>query len=1046
LEKKAVSGIMVVLLLLSMLTLTLYVQPVKADTIIVPDDYPTIQKAINAASPGDTIYVRAATYYENVVINKTVQFIGENRENTIIDGNGADYVITIRVDNVVIKGFTISNGSSTGIYIGFFQNVTIQNNNITTNGHYGIYLDGSFNTIKNNMVANHLSTGISVGSNNTLIGNTITNTFEIGVVLGSNNTFSGNTVINNYAGILLGSSNKVFHNNFINNTVQVYHSYVSIWDDGYPSGGNYWSDYRERYPDAQELDGSGIWDTPYVIDANNTDRYPLMNHWTPIPPTPDFSITASPTSLTIQQGNSDTSTITITSIGGFDQIVQLTVYRAPSGVTATLNPEQVTPPPGGSTSSTLTVSVDPAATPGGYTFSVVGTNGTLAHDVAISLEITALTTYTLGIDVSHYQGDIDWPEVYDAGYRFAFVKATEGDHRPPVIIDPSFATNMENGRDAGLLMGAYHVAHPEMNDAVDEAEFFVSVAETYLGEGYLRPALDLEQKIVDQVIEEKGIEEGRNYLSSWVETWISTVKEAIGVEPLIYVSADTAENYLNEAIAQYNLWIAHYTYNPNIPPNTGIWDDWDFWQYSDKGTVPGIDEYVDLDLFKGSEEELNNFLIIENEPPIADAGPDNSVSSGDTISFDASNSYDPDGTIVSYRWDFGDGTKKEGKMITHRFRGAQNEPKTYTVTLTVEDDNGATDIDTVYVTVAPLEKTVEVSEPPILAKMRITYNWIDESNGEDIYIISKIHVEAEGFVGTFVPTIWVWEYQYPLGEIPVIDFLDYLFIGSRHTEKTYELPFSTTPVIGISPSITQRTFPEGTFEGIQVKGSDVMSIYAQGFTLKLGWPPIDAELFEFSATPFDPLAPSAEPGLLQKLLDELLDLLVAKLGSPGELRVYDSEGRVTGLVNGEVREEIPNSVYFNNTVMILSPSGSYRYEIIGTEDGSYGFLVASFKQGESNIFTATDIPISANAIHQYSIDWDVLSQGEEGVTVQMDSEGDGTFEETFASDSELTKDEFMFQISPAEAFPMWILGVAVAAVAIGTVAIAVFWRKRKQLP
>jgi len=89
----------------------------------------------------------------------------------------------------------------------------------------------------------------------------------------------------NYEGILLDSSsnNSICHNNFVNNTRQVYYivaPVTNIFDDGYPSGGNYWSDYVERYPNAIEIDASGVWNTPYVIDANNTDHYPLMKPYT----------------------------------------------------------------------------------------------------------------------------------------------------------------------------------------------------------------------------------------------------------------------------------------------------------------------------------------------------------------------------------------------------------------------------------------------------------------------------------------------------------------------------------------------------------------------------------------------------------------------------------------------------------------------------------------------------------------------------------------------------------------------------------------------
>jgi hypothetical protein len=130
--------------------------------------------------------------------------------------------------------------------------------------------------------------------------------------------------------------------------------------------------------------------------------------------------------------------------------------------------------------------------------------------------------------------------------------------------------------------------------------------------------------------------------------------------------------------------------------------------------------------------------------------------------------------------------------------------------------------------------------------------------------------------------------------------------------------------------------------------------------------------------------------------------------SLGELRVYDSGNRVTGLVNGQVKEEIPDSIYNEQTdiVAISSPSGSYRYEVTGTRKGIYGLDIAYIEGSEGINFTATDIPTALGTVHEYIIDWDALARGEEGVVVQVDSDGDGITDYALTAGNVLTGDEF----------------------------------------
>jgi len=213
------------------------------------------------------------------------------------------------------------------------------------------------------------------------------------------------------------------------------------------------------------------------------------------------------------------------------------------------------------------------------------------------------TTDVVGIDVSDHQGSIDWSQVAGAGYSFAFVKASEGEGwtGDSKARQQNFEANMQGASSAGMLGGAYHFARPDLgNSAVDEARWFVNVTGGYIKPGYLRPVLDIEVG-ADTL--------GGPALSSWVGEWMETVTSETGVEPLIYTSADYAGNYLASYLSQYDLWVAHWTYDTGQNPRTGIWDGWAFWQYSDKGQIPGIAGDVDLDIFNGSKSELSDFVI-----------------------------------------------------------------------------------------------------------------------------------------------------------------------------------------------------------------------------------------------------------------------------------------------------------------------------------------------------------------------------------------------------------------------------------------------------
>jgi parallel beta-helix repeat protein len=190
------------------------------DTVGEGADFRTVQEAINNASAGDTIFVRNGTYHENVVINKSITLLGEEKTSTIIDGNGTDSVIFIEdADNITVKGFTLKNSgtflfNSSGVLIERSNGITISDNIIYTN-YNGISLIYSNNTIiYDNNISKNFYTGISLYSSaNTLISSNIIldNYNGISFIYSSSAVISANTIMNNSCGISLtfSSGNKI---------------------------------------------------------------------------------------------------------------------------------------------------------------------------------------------------------------------------------------------------------------------------------------------------------------------------------------------------------------------------------------------------------------------------------------------------------------------------------------------------------------------------------------------------------------------------------------------------------------------------------------------------------------------------------------------------------------------------------------------------------------------------------------------------------------------------------------------------------------------
>jgi lysozyme len=196
-----------------------------------------------------------------------------------------------------------------------------------------------------------------------------------------------------------------------------------------------------------------------------------------------------------------------------------------------------------------------------------------------------------GIDVSHYQGQINWDSIDrtkgEFPLDFVFIRSTAG-----VNADARYTDNWREAKKGGFIRGAYHYYRPNEN-SLKQAENFIKTVK--LSKGDLPPVLDIEKIPSTQSLDS---------LKSGLKRWLDKVEKHYGVKPIIYSGESFYTDFLKKEFDGYNLWIANYSFFEDE-----IRKEWLFWQFTDKGGIKGIDGNVDVNIYNGNLEGLNTLRI-----------------------------------------------------------------------------------------------------------------------------------------------------------------------------------------------------------------------------------------------------------------------------------------------------------------------------------------------------------------------------------------------------------------------------------------------------
>lgn len=664
-----------------------------SNVIRVPANYQTIQAAINAANPGDSIIVAPGVYYEHVIVNKTLSLIGETKETTIIDGSRTSIVVRISADNVNLSEFTIRHSgqrpwTDSGVFFTFGSVNCIVNNSIVMGNYHGVFFESSTgNTLSSSNVSSNSGRGIILesSSRNTISANFVSqNEQDNGIDLfdSTNNEITRNTVsANGWAGIYLvaspsniitentvsnnsvvgihleeSSNNVLYRNNLLHNGLndegQLNNSTsTNTWDND--AEGNYWSDYV-----GQDLNGDGIGDTN--IPHLGVDSHPLIEPWS-----------------SLRKFFLDGSMITVLSdstIASFSFNASLALINLNStGPSNTLGFCNITIP------KNLLRSEPPTKI---WTVTVNGTYASFAlieNFTHTSLYFTyAHSTRRVQIRV------VQLPNVPPtADFTYSLTN--------PTPYDTINFTDTSSDPDGSITSWQWEFG--DDNNSTEQ-----NPRHKYANAGTYIVTLRVKDNLGTETVTSKALLV-RKVKTTLKATAPSTVNQGQLFSITATLQDENNDPMLNAVVEVYVLkekWETIGSSKTNASGVTSI----TYKALLEAGTYQFKAQYNGT---QNLVESISYFAIQiievpDTQSPTADAGADRTTYVDVMVIFDASESSDNVG-IVDYDWDFGDGTTGTGIETNHTY----TSPGEYTVALTVEDVAGNTALDSITVTVLSSE-------------------------------------------------------------------------------------------------------------------------------------------------------------------------------------------------------------------------------------------------------------------------------------------------------------------------------------------------------